>query len=150
VSFLADVMVASPNGRPLVIVELRNRAGLTRDLAASIRRNLVEDYGLAETPDVSFLLVSQERGFLWTTAGAGPEALPPHEFGMAEVVERYLPNLPPDYWLREHELELVVVQWLQDLIDGTAELHTAAGRAIADSGLFDSLGGARVIEEVRV
>ena len=149
-SFPADILVETQDGKPLLIVEVKNRAGIDGDIAASIRRNLVDDYGLSETPSPAFLLVSQERGFLWTGAHADRLAQPPHQFSMVGVVKRYLPNLAPERWLWGEELRLVVVQWLHDLIGGASALDTEAELTISELGLLASLRGARVVEEVHV
>jgi hypothetical protein len=148
--FPADIVVESRDGEPLLIVEPKNRTGLDDSTAAAIRRNLVDDYGLSETPAPAFLLLSQERGFLWTGAHADRLAPAPYQFSMTEVVRRYLPSLAPDRWLWGDELGLVVVQWLHELIGGTSPLDTEAERTILDSGLLASLRGGRVVEEIRV
>jgi hypothetical protein len=124
--------------------------GLDGDAAASIRQSLVEDYGLSGVPGSAFLLVSQEEGFLWTDAPADGVAPPPYQFSMAEVVRRYLPNLAPQQWLWGQDLQLMVVQWLHDLIGGAAVPGTEAEGAMVRSGLLSSLRGARVVEEVPV
>src|SRR5260370_32765686 len=110
----ADIVFRNPYGQTVVAVEVKNRQGLTRDVAITLHRNLMAHGLLPPVP--YFLLVSQEFGYLWKAPESGrPEAPPDFEFPMADVMRRYWPNADSQQRLRENEFELVVLQWLLDL-----------------------------------
>ena len=61
--YRADIAVQSSDGRLLAVVEIKNREHLTAEVATVIRRNLIA-HGLV--PELEyFLLLSQDRGYLW-------------------------------------------------------------------------------------
>ncbi len=64
VSIRPDMVVQAPDGKAVVLVEVRNRENLTAEVASEIRRSLIERgimYGWARF----FLMASQETGYLW-------------------------------------------------------------------------------------
>ena len=84
----ADILIQSPEGNPIAVVEVKNIPNLTRDEAVQLRRNLA-DYGVPfQTP--FFLLLSQDIGFLWKDSKyENLDSQPTYEFPMDRVVARY-------------------------------------------------------------
>ena len=114
-----DILVQSPAGAPLAIVEIQNIRELTQEVASEIyHTRMGYGYGL-QVP--YFFLLTQDHGYLWATQA--PLADLPYEFPLRNVVARYLPNLRPGERLRGPELSLIMEQWLNDLALGwqTAE-----------------------------
>lgn len=145
----ADLIVRDDAGDPVFVVEVKNRKGLSAEIATQLRRNLVV-HGLLRSARF-FLLVSQDQGFLWAeNARDLPDAPPRIEFPMSGVVRRYLPERSSDERLRGMELELVILQWLTDLtraegvdVDANAEPE----RSLAQVGLLDVLQGGTVLTQ---
>jgi len=65
---------------------------------------------------------------------------------MNQVVSRYLPKMGVDERLRDTELELLVLQWLNDLI-WTQEVFEEPEKTLALSGFLEAIRGASVIAE---
>src|SRR5262245_41924714 len=101
-----DILVQSPAGSPIAIVEIKNLPDFSREEATEYRDALLE-YGY-RTDAPYFLLLSQERGFLWKKPSQEDTTRYPLEFDMHSVVARLAPDLAPNERLREPELALVV------------------------------------------
>ena len=61
-----DILIQSPQGNSIAVVEVKNRQNLSRDVATAFRRNMLVHGLLSQTP--YFLLTSQDIGFLWKEA----------------------------------------------------------------------------------
>jgi len=112
----ADILVQDADGNELALVEVKNRQGLSPDIAATLRRNLIT-HGLANQSSRFFFLMSQDMGYLWDQNSLPGVDIPSpaFEFPMVQVVEHYLPSLSGTIRLSESQLELAVTQWLRDL-----------------------------------
>jgi len=118
-TYSADIVIESETGQPIAIVEVIAVAYLDRAEAIGTRQNLVADYSLPRTPFL--LLVSQDRGFLWSTWPDSPDAdMPDLEFSMEPVVRRFAPEVAEGERLRGESLRLVVFQWLLHLTAPTS------------------------------
>jgi hypothetical protein len=147
--FQADIVIRGAGGQPVAIVELKNWKDLTPDVGAELRRGLTASHSIG--PQIPFfLLLSQEKGFLWHGPPADSTDQPACAFSMTEVIRYYLPDLGADQWLGPDSFRLVVLQWLYDLIDGKRGEESEAERALAEGGLFAVLWGAGIMEEVAV
>lgn len=61
-----DILIQSSEGQFVGIVEVANMTDLSRERATEVRHNSMLYSLLPQTP--YFLLLSQERGFLWKDA----------------------------------------------------------------------------------
>lgn len=134
-----DLVVHRPDGHLVAIIEIKNREGLTSELATVLRRNMIVHGNLPVVP--YFLLVSQERGFLWKEADPSRFDQPPqYEFAMENVMKRYsLPHMAER--LRGSELEQIVKSWLND-VDQSGFASDEPERSLAKSGFLDAIRGA--------
>src|SRR2546430_6555516 len=74
-----DIVVQNADGQFIAIIEDKKMQDLTRDAATSVRRNSMKYSLLPQTP--YFLLLAQDRGFLWKEAWIkGPETPPTYAF----------------------------------------------------------------------
>jgi hypothetical protein len=140
-----DILIRSPEGYPIAVVEIYNRLNLSRDIATKLRRNLI-DYGMPlHVP--YFLLLSQDVGFLWKEPNQEDLNAPPaYEFPMNKVVARYL-RRGPNERLYGEELELLALQWLTDLSAGSQKAIEEPEKTLALAGFNDSIRGATILGE---
>ena len=140
-----DMVVLAPDGKAVVLVEVRNRQNLTADVAAEIRRSLLEHgikYGWAKF----FLMTSQETGYLWDQESLEPGEIPPPtvEFPMEPVVEHYLPSFANNGRLVGPDLELAVQQWLWDLAYAVEYRPREPEVTLAQTDFLQVMKGTRV------
>ena len=126
-----DLVLRDALGRLAAIVEVKNSTRLDRQLAKGFRRNLVAHMYIPE--DSAFILLSQDRGFIWKSNGES-ESEPDEEFPMAEVVSSYAPSFRGRR-LAGRELEMVVYGWLSDILNGRGEPTRAADAAVIGLGI---------------
>jgi hypothetical protein len=143
-----DIVIHRPNGPFVAAVEVKNREGLTKDLAATLRRNLLA-HGIISADVPFFLLVSQDQGFLWRNVGRpGLELVPPDaEFPMLDVIRRYAPDALGER-LRESELESIIFSWLGDLSQSDRPSHSEPEATLDRLGFPDAVRGAFVTRQV--
>ena len=113
-----DFEVTGRPGNTVALIDVRNIPSLTLSSAAELRRALLEDDGDRTIP-AFFLIVSQDKGFLWEPEQ--PEsnnAEPAAVFPMREVLREYLTDGLLNQHLRGAELEIAVSQWLSDITNG--------------------------------
>lgn len=143
----ADVVVSTPQGATVTLVEVKNREDLTRDVAMILRRNLMAHGQVEHVP--YFMLVSQDQGFLWDQRAERALVAPPTaEFSMVPVVRRYMPQLQPRERLRGAALDLVVMQWLNDLATGEPDLRDEPERSLASTGFLTGIQGGTVRADI--
>ncbi len=142
----SDIAIHGNDGRLVAAVEVKNRAELPPAIATALRRNLVSHGAITSVP--YFMLVSQDRGFLWLDKGEDDlEAAPSLEFSMKPVLARYLPRRFKGR-LRDQELEWVVYSWLTDLREGDAPPTLDPDRALAASGFIEAIRGGSVARQI--
>lgn len=141
----ADILVADVDLKPIVIVEVKNRQDLSRDVATSLYRSLLAHGARPAVP--YFLLVSQDRGFLWTEARPGETDEPILDFPMGGVILRYAPEYTPPGRLRGKELERLVAHWLLDLTDVRADIKDGPELLLREAGFIGAIQGAIVITD---
>jgi hypothetical protein len=140
-----DIVIKSPEGRILVSVEVKNRDDLTRTTAIKLRYMLATEGLLLLTP--YFLLVSQEKGYLWEDIWSmTPDAPPIYEFPMDAVVARYLKRKVGTRLYRT-ELEFLILQWLTDLAAGALKSSEEPEMTLAIAGFNDAIREAVVLLE---
>lgn len=141
----ADIVIQDANGAMLALVEVKNRQGLSPEIAAEFRRNLIA-HGAVNREARFFLLVSQEVGYLWDQRSLpNTEApRPTVTFPMASVVDHYLPSLMGSARLSGSQLELAVAQWLWDLANDAEERPREPEAALANTDFLPRIKGGRV------
>ena len=118
----ADILVRTPLGQPLALVEVKNLERFTKDNALELRDALLQ-YGIDAIPYV--MVVSQSTGYLWQLQAHRPEMT---EYGQAQVLDmkpvfrEYLTEVELGRHLRGAELELVLSHWLGDLARGHTQV----------------------------
>ena len=145
----ADLVVQAPDGNIVAMVEVKNAEGLSADVAARLRRNLM-GYGRADWWSPYFMVISQETGYLWDQRARRPDPveLPTTEFPMGPVVARYLPSFVGDGRLSGSQVELAVQQWLWDLAGDVEDRPHEPDAALAATGFLEFIRGGRVSTEI--
>lgn len=150
VSFQADVLILDQMGWPIAMVEVKNRQGLTAEVAAAIRRNLVS-HGLMIQQVPFFLVVSQDAGFLWMQRQPQHPLDPPTvEFPMHPVVNHYVRWLAKDERISGSALEYVVANWLADQSLGEGPDLPETTEPLSETGFIEAIRGATVRINERV
>ncbi len=145
----ADIVVRSPVGNTIAVVELRNWRSLQLEVATTVLDEFRDADLLANSS--YFLVISQEKGFLWHKDQRDlNEFLAPLEFPTKNIVDRYLPGLAADDRLRENELRSVILQWLINLTWLTEESENEPEKLLIPTGFTGRLQGATVLTEVRL
>jgi hypothetical protein len=143
----ADILISRPQGQLIAAVEVKNREDLSPRVANELRRNLIARGTIPDTP--YFLLVSQDKGYLWHEGPSGSPAGSPIEFPMDQVVDRYLGQQHFQGRLRHSELEFLVQSWLWDIREGQYSTTQEPETLLAESGFLDALRGAVLTWEER-
>lgn len=145
-AFQPEILIQSPQGKPIAVVEVRNRQHFSRDIAREYRRNLLAHGLYPHGP--YFLLTSQDTGYLWTdTKENVVEAEPSYEFPMDNIVTRYMKTTPGER-LYGSVFKLVVLQWLYDLSAGTSTAFEEPEKTLERAGFNRLIKGAEVIPDV--
>lgn len=144
-----DLIVKDKDGT-IAIIEVKNRKNLNTEDAKKIRRNLMTHSTLKSK---FFVLVSQEYGYLWDNEKSSQISESPLiNFSMQEIISRYYKSINThEYHLRKNELELIVSQWINDLvrIEEGHRFTTEPERTLAEGGFIDTIHGATVLSEVQ-
>jgi hypothetical protein len=145
----ADLLVSDKTGKPVVMIELKNRQDMTRNVAVHLRRNLAAHDALGSVP--YFLLLSQDAGYLWKNSPASDLlALPSAEFPMRAVVERYSPHTDGSRRLGGSEFSALVFRWLQSLTQPSNGIQDAAETTLKEAGVLEAMRGGSVADQPRV
>src|SRR5207302_306656 len=77
-------------------------------------------------PPAYFLIVSQNKAFLWEPEqAAANDVEPATSFPMRQVLLEYLTDRELDQHLRGAELEIAILQWLSDITRGRGAVPAA-------------------------
>lgn len=141
--FRPDMIVRASDGQPVLAVEAKNVRNLGEEEAIALRQHFLEGGTFFRLP--YFLLVSQDRGYLWKGGRkATDDARPVREFPMQGVVKRYFPDESDPFHLHEEVLEILVQQWLNIL---TIKGHASDGeaeQALSSAGVLNKIKGGSV------
>jgi hypothetical protein len=144
-----DILINNDNGT-IAVIEVKNRKNLNIEDAKKVRRNILAHQSLKSK---YFVLVSQEYGYVWDNEKS-LQLLdnPLISFSMQDIVSRYYKRLNNyENRLRENELELIVAQWVNDLVK-TKERNNFTSepeQKLAEGGFIDTIHGATVVSEVQ-
>ncbi len=145
---IVDILIQSPDGDTIAVVEIKNLRDLSRDEAIQIRRNLV-DYGVpVQVP--FFMLLSQDIGFLWKDSKYENLDTPPmYTFPMDNVVARYSDRKPGER-LYEAEFEILALRWLNHLTIKEYSGSEEPEKTLGLSGFNEAIEGAYALFEAEV
>jgi hypothetical protein len=139
----ADILVRNSNGKSILVAEVKNRQNLSPDIATALRRNLAVHNLLPSS--AYFLLASQDVGYLWKAADSSmPDTPPTAQFSMSDIIARYFPGVGSQERLRETELEMLLLQWLQDLAGPNGNTPVEPEATLARTGLLEDLRGTTI------
>jgi len=138
-----DIVVDSPTGRRVLIVECKATRKSTPEDAAQVRRNLLAHSQLPA--DAFFLLAMPSKLFLWSKDRA-KDAAPSFSADAQPVLRDYLgPIADQEGGPRGESLELAIASWLGDLTSNLRSPNQSdADRMLVESGLLDKIKGGRV------
>ena len=133
-----DITIRKRDGRPIAIVEVKNKRVLTERDASYLRHTFLA-HGLIE--DVPyFLVLSQDVGYLWhQKASTESEVETFTRFSMDAVLRRFLSEADLEVRLHGAELELVVWQWLTEITGNELNVDREPERQLRSSGFLDAL-----------
>jgi hypothetical protein len=145
-SRIADLVAYDPEGRIVLVAEVKSRTNTSRDWATRMRRNVLA-HGLVPSSRF-FLLALPDKLYLWKDVGTAPEMVEPtYEIDATPFFRPYYEKakIAPDE-LSGQSFELIVISWLNVLIwSGVSEdVPEAQRRSIEDSGLLDALKGGSI------
>ena len=144
----ADIVVRGADGAIVALVEVKNREGLTADIARQIREMLFTN-GLVQSLSPYFLMISQNDGFLWDQRrqDSAFDAAPTSSFSMRPVMAWLFPSSSSTDHLHESALERAVATWLSFLIHRLPRTPLAEELALHD--LIQSASGESINAEDR-
>lgn len=146
----ADLVAYNSDGQLTLIVEAKSKSDTSRHWATRMRRNMLAH---GATPNTRFLLFAlPDRLYLWRDAGSTDELIEPtYELDATPFFQPYYDQaqLSPDQ-LNGHSFELIVMAWLNELIQAGIALNIPATQRqlLQESGLLEALKGGSVTVEV--
>jgi hypothetical protein len=132
-----DLVVRSADDAPVAIVELKGASEMSQDRAIALFARYRSSFGRQTAP--YFLLITESKGFLWSTDALDADLRPNAEFDMKEVLWQYL---YPDQELRG--LDYLVFHWLLDTVTGTRKHEAEADKKLRESGFTEAVRDAKV------
>ena len=145
---IVDILIQSPDGDTIAVVEIKNLRNLSPDEAIQIRRSLA-DYGVpVQVP--FFMLLSQDVGFLWKDSKyENLDAPPMYTFPMNNVVARYSDRKAGER-LYEAEFEILALRCLNQITVSSQNNSDEPERTLALAGFDEAIKGAYALFEAEV
>ncbi|WP_281890529.1 hypothetical protein [Paenibacillus sp. YYML68] len=144
-----DILIKDDDGT-IAVIEVKNRKNLNIEDAKKIRRNIIAHQSLKSK---YFVLVSQEYGYVWDNEKSHQLLDNPLiSFSMQDIVSRYYRHMDTyENRLRGNELELIVTQWINDLVRAkeSRNFTSEPELKLVEGGFIDTILGARVVSEVQ-
>lgn len=139
------IVVQSPLGRTIALVEARGGTPFTADEAKQYRISLWRSYvAYAQSPFL--LLTTGDLGFLWDQRDQQrsfyEQAM---SFSIAAVLTHYLPDWRSFTALDGSLVENIIARWLEDLARSTPTSSPPLPENLADSPFLLALQGAQVM-----
>ena len=146
----ADLVAYDKDGQLVVVVEVKNKTGTSRQWSVQMRRNI---YAHGFWPKTRyFLLVLPDRFYLWKNAPNTPEVVEPdYELDALVLLKPYYERsgLSPED-LSGAGFELLVASWLSELMQTGVALSADQQSWLVDSGLLEAISGGRLISEAEI
>lgn len=140
-----DIVVQSPVGRTIALVEARGGKPFTPHEAEQYRISLWRSY-VAYAHSPYLLLTTGDQGYLWDQRDQRrsfyEQAL---SFSIAAVLTHYLPDWRSFTALDGSLVENLIARWLEDLARSTPASSTPLPENLLDSPFLSALRGAQVL-----
>jgi hypothetical protein len=137
----SDIAVVGEFGEPILLVELKNKTGTSKDWAAKFRRNLAAHGFLPKAP--FFLIATPDHFYLWKNPGSSTQELDP-DF----EIEPGSPLFTPGEKIGPFEFETKVALWLNRIMNSEADqTNGAVGELLSVSGLREAIQGGKLAFE---
>jgi len=142
-----DLAIIDRRGKPIAMVEVKNRRGTSRTWATGLWRNLLA-HGQRFAPLPFFLIVTRDRLYLWKHSAERPAPSPPDlELDLGPVLRPYFEKLGLESeTISGMAFELLVGAWLSDLT--RLEEPADGPQALAESGFLASIQNGRLDDSV--
>jgi hypothetical protein len=135
-----DFIARSQDGKTLLLIEVKNRPGMSPSWAANLRRNYLAHFGLP----AAFLLATPDKFFWWLRPVSGADPVDP------DIVIDAKPVLRPyisaagleDGKLSELVFESAVWSWLRELTLGLPGAKDVYPKQLLESDVFRALPNA--------
>lgn len=131
-----DISIRDRQKKLAALVELKNIPNLSPERAEEVRQSM----GMDDADAPYFLLISQDKGYIWARSqgNAAPARV---ELNMKQALSRYWPAVGKSAQLRHSELQLLVLQWLWDLITASSMPRTGDSirKKLSDIGLLNAI-----------
>lgn len=138
-SVTADILLESPTGRRVLLVECKAVIHSSPKSAAHLRRNLL--FHSAGTSAAFFMLATPSALYLWNEE-AQPDELPLFSSDSKQVLREYLgPLVDRSGGPRGESIERAIASWLSDLAGQLRkpEATSQADQMLIASGLYEQM-----------
>jgi hypothetical protein len=140
----SDIAVLNRRGEPVLLVEVKNRTGTSKDWAAKLRRNIMA-HGLSPNAPY-FLVATPEHFYLWKDAGNRVEEIEP----TYEIDPRAIngPSFISEEKIGEFEFRTKVASWLIRILNAEpGQTNGKVGELLTQSGLREAIRGGKLAFE---
>lgn len=132
-----DFSFSAPDGRVVLIIEVKNRLNTDRRWAAEMRRNLYAHSGLPVADN--FLLALPDKFYLWRESANTPDVVEPDfeidaAIPLGPIFQRL--GIAPESMSNE-TFELLINIWIEDLLLNQSGENSAWQDWLALTGLQD-------------
>ncbi|HVN28196.1 MAG TPA: hypothetical protein VMT64_06900 [Candidatus Binataceae bacterium] len=144
---ISDIAVLNKQGEPVLLVEVKNNPGTSKEWASKLRRNIMAHGLLPHVP--YFMVATPDHFYLWKNAGNHAEELEPnYDLDPHALSDR---RFVPDEKVGPFEFETKVASWLTDMLrPESGRPNGAVGDLLLRSGLLDAIhGGSLAFENGR-
>jgi hypothetical protein len=144
----ADMAVLGKTGEPVLLVEVKNKAGTSENWAAMLRRNIAAHGFLPNVP--YFIVATPDRFYVWKNPPNTPELAPPDyvvdsSTVLGELLDR---KQPESERLGGAGLEILIGFWLAALINQRINGQETNGNGwLKESGLQEAVRGGHIVFE---
>lgn len=142
--YAGDILITTSESRVVAEVEVKNVENLDLQLAQALASG--SSALLSQDAPRYYLVVSQDKGFLWRLDHTPTLAdAPVWELPMGDLLRPYMPPLKRGGRLQFDELRMLVFSCLGDLADAGMPVTTELPAALVESGLADVLRSNAVV-----
>jgi hypothetical protein len=139
-AYVADVAVYDNATLPILFVRVRNYPDMSRELALELWQDELEFIPNLPRKLDYFLLVSQDKSYLWVMALNKEE--PVLEFSIVPILKRYSPGINMERRLDRIEIEVDLSSWLNDLASDKVDLAQEPEKTLAQYGFIEAIKNA--------
>jgi hypothetical protein len=138
-----DLVAYNRNDEVVLHVEVKRKINATREWAAKLRQNLLNDETLGNPQ--YFLIALPDRFYLWNNGEAASE--PNYSVDSRPILQRYVEQsgATPEQ-IGSSSFELLIGAWLGEVIHSakSPEANEGSYRWLTESGLYEALVGGRL------